>query len=489
MSMVPVPEIVLTGFQIRQALGCGQPSAADEKLVISGVCTDSRRIEPGHLFFCLRGEKFDGHNFIFQAVDAGAAALVVEHASVNLRELSESCPEVSFFSVADTLLALGDLAAWWLRHLDVRVIAVTGSNGKTTTREMILGILSRKLEVHGNRENLNNLIGVPLTILEAKKHHQAVVLELGMNRPGEIARLAAVTRPHGVVLTNVAEAHLEGLGSINDVAMAKGEIFQGLRDGGYIVYNADDRRLSELVSRKAAGKKDWKLVPVSLNSGSSSSSGLQVEGLEITASGMRFSLGTTSEFQPVSLPLWGRHNVMNALLAAEVGRQEGLSLAEISQGLSQVSVPAGRLAVHEPVPGRVVIDDSYNANPASMEASLQVLSEMRGDDYAVAILGDMFELGENSASLHARVGAAAARVRPDLLVTYGDRSQETAHAALAAGMPESRVLSFVVGQEDDLLENVCRRLADRCLILVKGSRGMAMDKLVERLLAEGGANS
>jgi UDP-N-acetylmuramoyl-tripeptide--D-alanyl-D-alanine ligase len=177
---------------------------------------------------------------------------------------------------------------------------------------------------------------------------------------------------------------------------------------------------------------------------------------------------------------------MNALLAAEVGRQEGFSLAEISCGLSRVSLPAGRLAVHEPAPGRVLIDDSYNANPASMEASLQVLSEMRGDDYAVAILGDMFELGENSASLHARVGVAAARVRPDLLVTYGDRSQVTARAAVAAGMPARCVLSFVVGQEDDLLEDVCRRLADRCLILVKGSRGMAMDKLVERLLAREG---
>jgi UDP-N-acetylmuramoyl-tripeptide--D-alanyl-D-alanine ligase len=484
MNMVPVPEIVLTGSQIRQALGCGQPLAADEKLVVSGVCTDSRRIQPGHLFFCLRGEIFDGHDFIAQAVDAGAAALVVAASSVNQQALSAAYPKISFFPVADPLRALGDLAAWWLRYLDVRVIAVTGSNGKTTTREMILGILSRKLEVHGNRENLNNLIGVPLTILEAKKHHQTVVLELGMNCPGEIARLAAIARPHGVVLTNVAEAHLEGVGSVDDVAAAKGEIFQGLRDGGYIVYNADDERLSELVSRKTAGNGSWELVPVSLNSDSSGE--LRVDGLAAAASGTRFSLATASGAQPVSLPLWGRHNVMNALLAAEVGRQEGFSLAEISCGLSRVSLPAGRLAVHEPAPGRVLIDDSYNANPASMEASLQVLSEMRGDDYAVAILGDMFELGENSASLHARVGVAAARVRPDLLVTYGDRSQVTARAAVAAGMPARCVLSFVVGQEDDLLEDVCRRLADRCLILVKGSRGMAMDKLVERLLAREG---
>jgi len=318
MNMVPVPEIVLTGSQIRQALGCGQPLAADEKLVVSGVCTDSRRIQPGHLFFCLRGEIFDGHDFIAQAVDAGAAALVVAASSVNQQALSAAYPKISFFPVADPLRALGDLAAWWLRHLDVRVIAVTGSNGKTTTREMILGILSRKLEVHGNRENLNNLIGVPLTILEAKKHHQTVVLELGMNCPGEIARLAAVSRPHGVVLTNVAEAHLEGLGSIDEVAAAKGEIFQGLRDGGYIVYNADDERLSELVSRKAAGSRGWELVPVSLAGGATG--GLRVDELEMTVSGTRFSLAAASQVQSVSLPLWGRHNVMNALLAA---RQPG----------------------------------------------------------------------------------------------------------------------------------------------------------------------
>ncbi len=489
MSAVPVPEITLTCSQVSQAIGAYHPPLADGESVISGICTDSRLTKCGHLFFCLEGENFDGHNFIPQAISSGAIAVVVAESLVNLDLLTSTYPDVCFFPVVDTLRALGDLAGWWLKQLNPTVIAVTGSNGKTTTREMVSSVLSRKWQVHCNRGNLNNLVGVPLTIFEVKAHHQIVVLELGMNCPGELARLAEISRPHGVVLTNVAEAHLEGLGSLDEVVKAKSEIFSGLRDHGYIIYNADDRRLAELVSRAVEHNQTWEVVPVSLNSGGDS--GLRVDDIVSAADGMRFVLRTDSEVQSVVLPLWGRHNVMNALLAATVGWREGLSLEEISHGLYHVSLPVGRLSVHALASGRVVIDDSYNANPASMEASLYTLNEMCAGRYRVAILGDMFELGEASERLHARVGTAVALISPDLLITYGSRSLVLARASIAGGMPEAAVISFVPGEEDDLLHALHERLvavsADRQaehVILVKGSRGMGMEKLVERLLAE-----
>jgi len=489
MSAVPVPEITLTCSQVSQAIGVYHPPLAGGESVISGICTDSRLTKCGHLFFCLEGENFDGHNFIQQAINSGAIAVVVAELLVNPDLLTSTYPNVCFFPVVDTLRALGDLAGWWLKHLDPKIIAVTGSNGKTTTREMVSSVLSRKWQVHCNRGNLNNLIGVPLTIFEVKAHHQIVVLELGMSCPGELARLAEISRPHGVVLTNVAEAHLEGLGSIDEVVRAKSEIFSGLRDHGYIIYNADDRRLAELVSRAVKRNQTWEVVPVSLDSGSDS--GLRVDDIVSVADGMRFVLKTDSEVQPVALPLWGRHNVMNALLAAMVGWREGLSLEEISRGLYHVSLPAGRLSVHVLSSGRVVIDDSYNANPASMEASLYTLNEMCAGRYRVAILGDMFELGEDAERLHAQVGTAVALIQPDLLITYGSRSRVLARSSIAGGMPETAVISFIPGEEDDLLHALHERLVavstDRQaehLILVKGSRGMEMEKLVERLLTE-----
>jgi UDP-N-acetylmuramoyl-tripeptide--D-alanyl-D-alanine ligase len=482
MSAVPVPEITLTCSQVSQAIGLCHSILAGGEFVISGICTDSRLTKPGHLFFCLQGENFDGHNFIQQAINSGAVAVVLTESLVNLELLTSTYSNVCFFPVVDTLRALGDLAGWWLKQLDPKVIAVTGSNGKTTTREMVSSVLSRKWEVHCNRDNLNNLIGVPLTIFEVKAHHQIVVLEMGMNCPGEIARLAEISRPHGVVLTNVAAAHLEGLGSFDEVVRAKSEIFSGLRDEGYIIYNADDRRLAELVSRAVERNQTWEVVPVSLDS--RSDSGLRVDDIVTVADGMRFVLKTDSQVQPVVLPLWGRHNVMNALLAATVGWREGLSLEEVSRGLYNVLLPVGRLSAHVLASGRVVIDDSYNANPASMEASLHTLNEMCAGRYRVAILGDMFELGEDAERLHAQVGTAVALTQPDLLITYGSRSLVLARSSIAGGMPETAVISFIPGEEDDLLHALHERLVAEHVILVKGSRGMGMEKLVERLLAE-----
>lgn len=197
MSAIPVPEISLTCSRVSRALGVSLPVPEAGETAIAGICTDSRLIKPGHLFFCLQGDIFDGHDFIHQAIGSGAVAVVVAKAAVNLESLAGNYPNICFFPVVDTLRALGDLAAWWLKQLDPKVIAITGSNGKTTTREMICSVLAQKWAVHGNRGNLNNLIGVPLTILEVKKHHQTAVLELGMNCPGEIYRLAEISNPHG----------------------------------------------------------------------------------------------------------------------------------------------------------------------------------------------------------------------------------------------------------------------------------------------------
>ncbi|MBN2333556.1 MAG: UDP-N-acetylmuramoyl-tripeptide--D-alanyl-D-alanine ligase [Deltaproteobacteria bacterium] len=486
MKSLPVQTIELTLAEAIAVLKATPLSVVGQATALAGVATDSRQVQPGNLFFCLKGDRFDGHDFIPQAVAGGAAAVVV--AADEELDRQVACT-TSLLVVDDPLKALGDLASWWLAKTLPKVIAVTGSNGKTTTKEMIAAVLARQWNVHRNRGNFNNLIGVPLTIFDVHQGHQVVVLEMGMNRPGEIARLAAISRPHGVVLTNVAEAHLEGLGSLEAIARAKSEIFAGLREQGYIVYNADDPQVARIVAE--AGReyaRQWRLMPVTMKD----AAGWSMRAIDIDSQedGVCFVLESDEcERQPIVLPLWGRHNIMNALLAAAVARVEGVSLEDVGRALEGMNSMAGRLCTHLLPSGRIVIDDTYNANPASMMASLETLNEMRGHRYAVAVLGDMFELGSAADQLHYQVGAFAARTKPDLLITYGTRSRELARAAMEEGMPPSAIASFVPGEEAALTALLQQRLVSDHIILVKGSRAMAMDKLVAQLLAEEGAGS
>jgi UDP-N-acetylmuramoyl-tripeptide--D-alanyl-D-alanine ligase len=332
-----------------------------------------------------------------------------------------------------------------------------------------------------NRGNFNNLIGVPLTVLEIRREHEFAVLEMGMNRPGEIRRLAAVCRPRGVILTNIAAAHLEGCGSLAEIAAAKGEVFEYLQDGGYAAYNADDRRLAALVKRQLIGAA-WTPLPVSCQS---DVPGVAARAARIVAddTGIGFDLHLRDVCLPVRLGCWGRHNVGNSLLAAAVAAHEGVEPEAIVAGLEAVRPLAGRLQIRVLDNGRTLIDDTYNANPASMAAALAALKDLRGQRYTVAVLGDMFELGETELQRHYEVGAHVARIRPDLLVTWGERALEIGRGAAAEGLPPGAIVSFVPGEEDDLVEIIRRRATGEHVILVKGSRGMAMENLLRRLEA------
>ncbi|MBN2233336.1 MAG: UDP-N-acetylmuramoyl-tripeptide--D-alanyl-D-alanine ligase [Deltaproteobacteria bacterium] len=473
----------LAGVELARAVGVPEHHG-DAALRLHGVVTDSRLAAPGEVFFCLRGDIFDGHDFIAAAVDAGAAAVVAAAGEVDAAAFAARHPGVRLLMVPDPLTALGDLAAYWIRRHDVHVVAVTGSNGKTTTKEMTAALLARTFSVHRNHGNFNNLIGVPLTAFEIRREHEFAVLEMGMNRSGEIRRLAEICRPRGVVLTSIAAAHLAGLGSIDAVAAAKGEIFAGLQPGGYAAYNADDARLGVLVERAAAGGT-WTPLPVSCREDFPDTAARAAQ-ITAAADGICFNLHLPDgACLPVRLGCWGRHNVGNSLLAAAVAAREGVAPEEIVAGLEAVRPLAGRLQTRVLGSGRTLIDDTYNANPSSVVASLATLDDIRGGRYAVAVLGDMFELGAGELQLHYEVGIHVARIRPDLLVTWGERAREIARGAADAGLPPGAIVAFVPGEDDELVETIRRRAAGEHVILIKGSRGMAMERLLRRLLEAG----
>ncbi|MBW1645112.1 MAG: UDP-N-acetylmuramoyl-tripeptide--D-alanyl-D-alanine ligase [Deltaproteobacteria bacterium] len=471
-------ERIVTVGEIAAVLGLSGTvaDAADRRL--TGITADSRQVQPGNLFVCLAGERFDGHDFLPAAAAAGATAAIV--AAGRQAALARLAPALTLLPVADPLAALGDLAAWWLREMGPRVIAVTGSNGKTTTREMIAELLACRWRVHRNPGNFNNLIGVPWTIFTLRSDHQRLVLELGMNRPGEIARLATICRPAGVVLTNLAAAHLEGLGDLNGVAAAKAEIFTGLDEDGYVVYNADDRRLAAMVTAAAAGRS-WTLLPVSLDADAPVP--VRARQLRLGAAGSSFRLEIDGVAAPATLEIPGRHQVGNALLAAAVAWQEGLAVGEIAAAVSRLTALPGRFRVWELPAGGLLIDDTYNANPGSMRASLDALEEMGRGRPRAAVLGDMFELGAAAAALHREVGEYAGRRGLDLLLAYGPLAAELAAAAVAAGMPAALVHHFQPGEEEAVCARLTALLPANGVVLVKGSRGMAMEKIVHRLLA------
>ncbi len=469
----------LTVGRVAAALGVkSPPSGAAAERRLSGITADSRQLRPGNLFICLTGERFDGHDFLPAAASAGAAAAVV--AAGRQPELAKKVPGLPLLPVPDPLAALGDLASWWLAELGPRVIAVTGSNGKTTTREMLAALLGCRWRVHRNPGNFNNLIGVPWTIFTLQPEDRLLVLELGMNRPGEIARLAAICRPAGVVLTCLAAAHLEGLGDLEGVAAAKAEVFAGLTPDGYVVYNADDRRLAAMVAAAAAGRS-WSLLPVSAAGDPAAT--VRALAVRPRADGSDFVLEIAGTAVPTALEMPGRHQLSNALLAAAAAWKEGLDLAVLGKALPRLSPVAGRFRVSSLPGGGRLIDDTYNANPASMRAALAALEELAAGGFRAAVLGDMFELGPAARDLHREVGRFAARQKLDLLLSYGPLAAELAAAAVAAGIPAPRVHRFQPGEEAELCSLLAASLPADGVVLVKGSRGMAMEKIVHRLQA------
>jgi len=439
----------------------GHISPAGSQVSITGISTDSRTIQTGELFVPLRGANFDGHDFLIRAYRRGAAACLSEETIAGF--------PIPVIQVENTLTALGDLAAAIRQSLTVPVVAVTGSAGKTTTKEMLASILAQTGPGLKTEGNFNNLIGLPLTLFRWRPEHAWVVLEMGMSLRGEIARLAEIAAPQVGIITNIGPAHLEGLGSIDGVARAKGELFAALPSGGVAVINADDERVARLPVANGVRRLLF---------------GLQ-NPAEVTASDVKSTVDTLSlrlelpdGAWPVTIKVGGRQNVMNALAAAAAAVALEVPSEQIVRGLEQFIPYRGRMEVFKLAAGIVLIDDTYNANPLSMHASLQYLAEAAGEGRRIAVLGDMLELGEDAAEWHRKVGAAAATYA-DMLVVIGSLAEETAAGAQAAGMPLERieVLSSKKAVVDRLLS--CLQPHDR--ILVKGSRGMQMEKICQEI--------
>jgi len=437
---------------------------------VDGVSTDTRAVAAGNLFVALRGDRFDAHDFLADAVRAGAAAAVVSEAWAAAHP-----PPLPALAVADPLAALGTVAREHRRRFRIPVVGVTGSNGKTTTREMIAAILATRGPCLKTEGNLNNEVGVPLTLLRLGPEHRSAVVEMGMNHAGEIARITAIAEPFIGVVTMAGTAHVEHLGSQDAVADAKAELYDGLPLNGLVVANADDPRM--LKRAQASGRRVLTFAAGHGRRGDV----VVLEVLSQTVEGLQFVLGIGNREVAVRIPgLVGAHNARNAAAAACAAIALGFTDREIVGGLATVQ-PVGRRLRLERLPSGVqLVDDCYNANPDSMTAALETLRELAAGTpgaRAVAVLGDMLELGPIEAEAHAQLGGEAARSGVAALAAFGPRSRATAEAARAAGLAE------VFHSEDvaALAAHVRALLRPSDVLLVKGSRGMKLERLVEAL--------
>ncbi|MCL6610763.1 MAG: UDP-N-acetylmuramoyl-tripeptide--D-alanyl-D-alanine ligase [Peptococcaceae bacterium] len=429
-------------------------------IVFRSVCTDSRAVKEGDLFVALRGERFDGHEFAARAVQSGARGVVAD------RPVEGLPPGIPVFLVRDTLGALQDLARYNRQRSGAPVVGVTGSSGKTSTKDLVYSVLSARYRTLKTEGNLNNEVGVPLTLLRLDEGHQAAVVEMAMRGMGEIDLLARIALPDGAVITNIGEAHFELLGSVDNIARAKGEILDHVPDRGFAVLHGG----SPYIRREAARCRGRVIFY-------GEDPGLDLYARDITpgAGGNRFVAVFRGRAEEFFVPLPGRHNVINSLAAIAVGRELGLEFPEIRDGLSAANLSAMRLELSQ-WNGVKIINDSYNANPASTRAAVQVLAEMAGESRKIAVLGDMLELGDKSESAHREVGRAVCNAGVDLLAAVGDRARHIGLGAREAGLSPGRIHYYRTARE--AAGELKKFLRPGDVVLVKGSRGMKMEEFV-----------
>lgn len=433
----------------------------------NAVTTDSRKISIGDLFIALRGENFDGFEFVAGALEQGAVAAVV-NADSYARNAAMLNPGSSILVVEDTRQALGKLAAYWRKQFAIPLVGITGSNGKTSVKEMLASILRAQAgdnqAVLATQGNLNNDIGLPLTLLKLDASHRYAVIEMGMNHPGEIDYLTHLAVPDVAVVNNAGSAHLEGLGTVESVARAKGEIFAGLAPQGTAVINADDDHAA-LWRELAAGHH---LLTFGLEHAADVSAKWQVQGY-----GSRLKINTPQGICSVELQVPGVHNVRNALAATAAAIALNVPLAAIASGLNSFGGVAGRLQRKAALRGAVLIDDTYNANPASLHAALEVLANAQGQK--ILVLGDMGELGAEAARMHAEIGAEAQHLGIQKLFALGDLSSYAVDEFGEGATHFKRI--------EDLLAHLEQHLDTDCTVLVKGSRFMKMERVVQHCTA------
>ncbi|MBL8436775.1 MAG: UDP-N-acetylmuramoyl-tripeptide--D-alanyl-D-alanine ligase [Zoogloeaceae bacterium] len=455
-------------FNAAAAIG----AQATQDCQIGSVGTDSRRIQRGQLFIALRGEKFDGHDFVPQATAAGAAAALVDSAWFAAQG---EAPALPLLVADDTRLALGALGAWWRSHFQVPLIGVTGSNGKTSVKEMCAAILHAHAAAEGldgadavlaTEGNLNNDIGMPLMLLRLRGHHRAAVIEMGMNRPGEIAYLTGLAHPTVAIVTNAQRAHLQGMGGLLEIAREKGAIYSGLDHAGVAVVNADDAFADYWRECNATRR----LVTFGVSTPADIAGQFVLRGL-----GSRIDLSTPAGRISFEMQIPGVHNVRNAVGAAAACLAAGVSLQAVAQGLSGYRGTRGRLHRRPAEHGATLLDDTYNANPDSVRAGIDVLAATPGRK--VLVLGDMGEIGQTSAQLHDEVGGYAKGQGIDCLLAFGPMSEVAAKNFGEGGQHFAKI--------EDLNAALRKLLSPETVVLVKGSRFMRMERVADAISLDG----
>ena len=449
----------------------GQLAGANEMQYLNaeGIVIDSRMVQEGYVFVAIRGERSDGHDFIDKAFADGALGLICER--------RPEAPKGPYILVESTLQALKDLAAFYLRQMDITVVGITGSVGKTSTKEMIASVLSQKYHVHKTEGNQNNEIGLPLTVFKIREKHQVAVLEMGISDFHEMGRLAAIARPDIGVITNIGLSHLKKLESRDGIFKAKTEMFDYLQEGARVILNGDDDKLCVVDSVR--GKKPvfygvGLKKPETAAYGEKAVYATDIENLGLQ--GVYLTIHIGEESFRARIPMPGAHNVYNAMTAAAVGRIMGLSNDQIKKGIETMQMIDGRTNLIE-VNGMTVIDDCYNANPVSMKASLDVLATALGR--TVAVLGDMGELGADKRELHYEVGAYVAEKGIDVLFCAGVLSKEIA-AAVREHNPACDVHEYET--RDEMLKDLLPFLRQGDAVLVKASHFMEFSEVVEEVI-------
>src|SRR6202795_2184469 len=448
----------LSIFQIAE-FASASVSGGDGNVSIDKISTDSRTLKRGELFVALRGENFDGHKFVEAAVKTGAAGAIVD-----LGWKGKVPDNFTVIRVEDTLHAYQTVAANYRKSLPLRVLAITGSNGKTSTKDFAAAVLGRRFRVTKTQGNFNNHVGLPRTMLEATSQDEVAVWEIGMNHPGEIAVLSKIAAPDAAIITNIGVAHIEFMGSREAIAAEKGSLAEAIETQGTVILNADDSFSEGIAARTRA-----KVV-------SAGTTGGAVRAIEIrqSADGSEFTIVEGAHRCRAQLPVAGTHMVQNALLAVAAGRAFGLSIEECAAGLAAAPLTKARLQIKE-IGGVQFLDDSYNANPDSMKAALRTLVELDVDGKKIAVLGEMRELGTETERGHEEVGEAAAAFGIDHLIGIGEMGAIISRAAEKAGLEKSNV----VGSTSEAAELLLEIAAPGDLILIKGSRLARTEQVIE----------
>jgi UDP-N-acetylmuramoyl-tripeptide--D-alanyl-D-alanine ligase len=461
---------ILSGDEILKATG-GVPLRGGVGWSCRGISTDTRTLTAGNLFIALAGENFDGHDCLAQAAERGAAGFLIRTDAAG--KLATAPEELPAIGVPDTLRALGDIACDWRRRFPVPVIAITGSSGKTTTKEMVAAIAARTRNLLRTEGNLNNQIGLPLTLLRLHGRHELAIVEMGTNSPGEIATLAAIAGPDIGLITNIGPAHLEGLGSLTAIQEEKGSLFEMMAGRGTAIINHDDPAIGLLAKR-------WRGKRISFGLGPGA--GVTARGIEPAGpEGVRFQLVIDGIGIPVFLTALGEHNVMNALAAAAAAWSLGFDRQEIAAGLAAFRPVPGRTEIRRLGNGAFMIIDAYNANPDSVREAIKTLQGLRGNGDAVVILGDMLELGEQSEALHGEIGELLADAGIREIFLKGSLTEALATGAMRQGFPAKRITFFEAPEE--VVSSLQSRLKKDDWILIKGSRKMKMEKVAEKIIA------